>query len=394
MFPWWHHDGFSVGAQGLALDAVALQDLAQQYGTPLFVYSRQTVRRQIEHLLTALRGVSADAQLFYAMKANRCRELLHCIAGLDDIGVDTCSPREIEMARAQGFAPERISFTASMLSNRDLAAVARDGVHCTLDSFSALQRYGRFVDRGTPVGLRFDVGVRAGYSDDARLAYGDSKFGFAPDEVTAALTVATTAGLVVDQVHLHLGWGLQAASAPLFEEALARLAQIARRIPALRTVNVGGGLGGRYRAEDTPLTVDQWAAAIERHLAPLGVRVACEPGTFVVGPAGVLVVEVNTVERRRGVTWVGVDAGFALNPCPALYHIPIVVVPLHAPYAVPTCRYTIVGPINEATDVWARDYPLPPLREGSLLALLPAGAYAMSMASDHCLRGMAHEVVV
>ena len=90
----------------------------------------------------------------------------------------------------------------------------------------------------------------------------------------------------------------------------------------------------------------------------------------------------------------GVDAGFALNPCPALYHIPLAIVPLDRPYEPPTDAYTIVGPINEATDVWAHDYPLPALHERELLALLPAGAYAMSMASDHCLRGRALEVVV
>ena len=392
--PWWHHEGFSISAQGITLDDVALQDLAQQYGTPLFVYSRQTVRRQIDQLLVALRAIAADARLFYAMKANRNRDLLQLIADMDGVGVDTCSPRELELARTCGFAAARISFTASMLSDRDLAAVAQEGVHCTLDSFSALLRYGRLVERQTPVGLRFDAGVQVGYGLDARLVYGNSKFGFALDEVTAALEIATRAGLVVDQVHVHLGWGIQGESAPLFEEALARVAQIARQIPQLRTVNVGGGLGGRYRAEDTPLTVEQWAAAIARHIAPLGVSVACEPGTFVVGPAGVLVVEVNTVERRRGVNWVGVDAGFALNPCPALYHIPLAIVPLDRPYEPPTDAYTIVGPINEATDVWAHDYPLPTLHERELLALLPAGAYAMSMASDHCLRGQAQEVVV
>jgi diaminopimelate decarboxylase len=392
--PWWHHDGFSAHPHGLALDGVALADLAQYAGTPLFVYSRQTVRRQLDHLRATLQDVAAEVQLFYAMKANRHPDLLRFIASLDGVGVDTCSPREIALARACSFAPARISFTASMLSDRDLVAVAHEGVHCTLDSFSALQRYGRLVPPGTGVGLRFDVGVRVGYGQDARLVYGASKFGFALDEAATANTVATRAGLKVDQVHVHLGWGIQAESAPLVEEGFARLAAVARQLPAVRTINVGGGLGGRFRGADSPLPVEQWAAAIRRQLTPLGLGVACEPGTFVAAPAGVLVVEVNTVERRRGVTWVGVDAGFALNPCPALYNIPIEVVPLHAPYAPPTCDYTIVGPINEATDVWVRNYALPQLHEGDLLALLPAGAYAMSMASDHCLRGMAHEVVV
>jgi diaminopimelate decarboxylase len=89
-----------------------------------------------------------------------------------------------------------------------------------------------------------------------------------------------------------------------------------------------------------------------------------------------------------------VDAGHASNPCPALYGLPITVIPVRAPTAPPTHRYTVVGNINEAGDVWARDVALPELREGDLLALYPSGAYASSMASDHCLRGRTPEVVV
>lgn len=127
---------------------------------------------------------------------------------------------------------------------------------------------------------------------------------------------------------------------------------------------------------------------------PLGVELACEPGTFVAAPAGVLLVEVNTVEERRGTRWVGIDAGHALNPCPALHDIPLEVVPLRAPLAPPVHACGVAGHINEAVDVWARDRLLPEVREGELLALLPTGAYGASMASDHCMRGAVKEVVL
>ncbi|MCB0113932.1 MAG: hypothetical protein KDD84_07570, partial [Caldilineaceae bacterium] len=180
----------------------------------------------------------------------------------------------------------------------------------------------------------------------------------------------------------------------LVDEAFARLAYIASCVPNLRVINVGGGLGGRYHITDHPLALSTWATLIRKHLAPLGATIACEPGTFVVGPAGVLLLEVNTVEQRRGVQWVGVNAGFALNPMPALYGVPVEIVPVHAPLSAPEQIYRVVGHINETTDVWAKECPLPALQEMDLLALMPAGAYTTSMSSDHCLRGQAKEIVV
>ena len=165
-------------------------------------------------------------------------------------------------------------------------------------------------------------------------------------------------------------------------------------VPGLAWVNVGGGLGARYRAADHPLSLAHWAGSIARHLAPLGVPVACEPGTLVVGAAGVLLVTVNTVEARRGLTWVGVDAGHPLNPCPALYGIPLEVVSADRPLASPTGSFAVVGHINEAGDVWEAEARLPAPAEGDILALLPSGAYAASMASQHCLRGAYSEVLI
>lgn len=391
---WWEHESLRVHGDRLWLDGMALEDVAREHGTPLYVYSRATVQRQLRRLEDALARVTDRYRIFYAMKANRCPGVLAAVREVPGIGVDTCSPREIDHALAQGFAREDISFNAGMLSDRDLAHAASRGVHCTLDSFSALRRYGARVPRGTPVALRFDPGITTGYGGGDVTAYGGGKFGFEPAECPRALEAAAEAGLRVDGVHMHIGWGLPEEALPQVEAAFARLAALARQVPGLRTVNVGGGLGGRFQASDRPLPLEAWSAVLERHLAPLDVELACEPGTFVVAPAGVLLVEVNTVEERRGTRWVGIDAGHALNPCPALYDIPLEVVPLRAPQAPPLHAYTVAGHINEAVDVWARGRPLPEVREGELLALLPTGAYGASMASDHCLRGGVKEVVL
>ena len=391
---WWEHESLRVHGERLWMDGVALEDVAREHGTPLYVYSRSTVRRQLRRLEDALARVTDRYRIFYAMKANRCPGVLGAVREVPGVGVDTCSPREVDHALAHGFTPEELSFNAGMLSDRDLAHVAGRGVYCTLDSFSALRRYGARVPAGTRVGLRFDPGITTGYGGGAVTAYGGGKFGFEPADCGQALEAAAAAGLRVDSVHMHIGWGLSEEALPQVEAAFARLAALGRQVPGLRAVNVGGGLGGRFQARDRPLPLEAWSDALARHLAPLDVELVCEPGTFVVAPAGVLLVEVNTVEERRGTRWVGIDAGHALNPCPALYDIPLEVVPLRAPLAPPVHPCTVAGHINEAVDVWARSRPLPDVREGALLALLPTGAYGASMASDHCLRGGVKEVVL
>jgi diaminopimelate decarboxylase len=391
---WWEHESLTVLGERLLLDGTDLEALAREHGTPLYVYSRATLQRQLGRLGAALAAVTDRYRIYYAMKANRCPGVLRAVREVPGMGVDTCSPRELELALESGFTPERISFNAGMLSARDLAQIASRGVHCTLDSFSALRRYGARVPRGTPVGLRFDPAITVGYGGSQQTAYGSGKFGFDPAECQQALRVAQEAGLRVDSVHMHIGWGLPEEARAMVEEAFTRLASIARQVPELHSVNVGGGLGGRFRAGDRPLPLSAWSDILARHLAPLGVTIACEPGTFIAAPAGVLLVEVNTVEERRGTRWIGIDAGHAINPCPALYGIQLEVVSLRAPLSPPLHEYTVAGHINEACDIWARGCRLPEVREGDLLALLPAGAYGASMASDHCLRGQVKELVL
>lgn len=391
---WWEHESLVADEAGLWMDGIPLAHLAHQYGTPLYLYSRATLQRQLKRLQAVLDQVSPRSLIYYAMKANRHPQVLQAVRALGTIGIDACSPREVMMALSHGFTAPEISFNAGMLSDQDLTYLAQGNVHCTFDSFSALRRYGARVARGTPVGLRFDPGVTVSYRDDAKLAYSQSKLGFELDEAQAALAAATQAGLVVDQVHLHIGWGLAEGQAGLVEQAFRQLAGLAQRLPDLAVINVGGGLGGRYHVDDEPLHLSTWGQLLRRYFAPLDVTIACEPGTFVAAPAGVLLVEVNTVEQRRGRHWLGVNAGFALNPCPVFYGIPLAVVPVARPLAPSIHCYHIAGHLNEAGDLWAQHQALPEMREGELLALLPAGAYGASMASDHCLRGDVTELMV
>ncbi len=390
--PWWYDEPFGLGPAGLTLDGRAVADLARAHGTPLYLYGLSAVRRQVERLRAALAGVGAPTRVYYAVKANRFGPLLATLRAEGDLGIDASSPREVELALGSGFAPGEISVTASMPSNRDLDAFAARGVHVNLDSLSALRRYGARMAKGTRVGLRLDCAIDVGYGSDPKLAYGNTKFGIAHDGLAEALEAARHSGLVVDTLHVHCGWGLQMSALPRVSWLFAALAGFARRVEGLEVVNVGGGLGARRTAADRPLSLEAWSGLLREHLAPLGVTLACEPGTLLVDRAGILVVEVNTVEEKGGRTWLGVDAGHNLNVYMAHYGIPIEIVHLARPLARPDARYAVAGNINESNDVFAQAAALPAVAEGDLLALLPAGAYGTSMASDHCLRGNPAEV--
>src|SRR5262249_42549095 len=157
---------------------------------------------------------------------------------------------------------------------------------------------------------------------DPRFAYGNSKFGFAPEALPDVARFAADLGLEIDELHVHVGWGLQESARDDLANLYRRLAELAEMLGGVRTVNVGGGLCWRQQAEERPLSLETWASLLEAYLAPIGRRIACEPGTYPLASAGLLVAEVNTVEQRGEVTWLGVDAGQNVNTYAAHYGIP------------------------------------------------------------------------
>jgi diaminopimelate decarboxylase len=392
--PWWWGEPFGLGPSGLTLDGHAVADLARVHGTPLYLYSRGELRSALRRLRRALTTTGARTRIYYALKANRFPPLLETLRAEGDVGLDACSPREVDFALAAGFGPDEISVTASMPSNRDLEAFAARGVHVNLDSLSSLKRFGARAPRGTRVGLRLDCAIEVGYGSDPKLVYGNTRFGIAHEAFDEALAVARAAGLFVDTLHVHCGWGLQEGALSKLVWLFRSLAGFARRVEGLEMVTVGGGLGARRRAADRPLEPEPWAAELGEALGSLGVTLACEPGTLLVDRAGLLVVEANTIEEKAGITWLGVDAGHNVNVYVAHYGIPIEIVHVADPLAPAPVTYAVAGNINESNDVFAWRAALPRTREGDLLVLLPAGAYGSSMASDHCLRGAPREVAL
>jgi diaminopimelate decarboxylase len=392
--PWWTRPGLDVLSGRLAFAGVDAEELARRHGTPLYLYDGSRVEANADRLHAALQRASLRHRVHYALKANRHPALLARLRGLERVGIDACSPDEVTLALVSGWRPEEISYTGTNLSDRDLDLILEHPVVLNLDSLSAVRRVGRRAP-GRRIGLRLNPGVGAGYS--AQLTYAGekpTKLGIYAERLDEAMAEARAHRLQVDGLHLHIGSGWLQDGLDAFLEAVGRVADLARRLPGLDYVNVGGGIGIPLRQADRAVDLDAYAAGIARLLGPLGVSVSCEPGDFLVKDAAILLVEVVTVEEKGGTLFVGVDCGFNAFCLPAFYHYHQEVVLCRAADAPLTAIASVAGHINEAGDVFAEGCPLPEVREGDILALLCAGGYAASMASNHCARPHARELAI
>ncbi|HEX5012606.1 MAG TPA: diaminopimelate decarboxylase [Candidatus Limnocylindrales bacterium] len=390
--PWWTRPGLEARDGRLMIAGEDAEALASRHGTPLFVYDLARFAENAQRLASALEATGLETRLRFALKANPEPRILAALRA--HVGIDACSPGEVARAIECGWTSAEISYTGTNLSERDLDAILPLGVHLNLDAVSQIERVGRRAP-GRVIGLRINPGAGAGYHPG--LAYSGerpTKFGIYEDRIGDAVTAARSHDLTIDTIHFHAGSGwLGRDGLAGFEEALARVAAIVGRLQAdghpIGEVNVGGGLGVQARADEEPVDLAAYAAAIKRHLAPLGVAIGCEPGDYIAKDTAILLAEVVTVEHRGGTTFVGLDAGWNVNCSYFIYKFLQEIVVCRAADAPRTEVVTVAGHINEAGDVFAEDYEMAPVREGDIVALLNAGGYHQAMSSTHCLRPVA-----
>ena len=391
---WWERTdlGFSNGELCFAGHSVAA--LACWSDRPVFLYSGERALANLARLQAALDSASVSSALLLAIKANRFPPLLTTLARSGRCGADVCSPNEIKAALSAGFPAETISFTATSLSDDDLARVARHpGIAVNLDSLSALQRFGERAP-GRTIGLRINPEIGVGGS--AKLTYSGqkpTKFGIYSEQWPEALAIVRQYQLRVSTLHVHAGCGYLTEQLTSWRAAIDRALSLRPYLPDLACFNVGGGLGVPHTATWGALDLRLWAQALHRTFAKTGLSVLVEPGDFIVKDAGLLVLKVNGVEDKGGTRFVSVNGGFNLAPEPVFYNLPCEPVPCRL-RAGPERRVTLAGNINEALDLWYEDIMLPPLAEGDSIAFLNAGGYASSMSSNHCLRGDFEEILV
>ena len=390
---WWSRPGLEVRDRRLAIAGRDAETLARTHGTPLYVHDHERVAEQARALDAALRGVGLEPRVRLALKAQREPALLAYMRRVVPfVGVDVCSPGEVEWALAHGWQPSEISYTGTNLSERDLDRIAPAGVHVNVDLLTQLDRFGRRAP-GAHVGIRVNPRIGASKTGGGETFYtGErpTKFGVFPEQLDEALAIADRHGVLLDTVHFHVGDGYLTDGLAEFAESVRRVGDVVRRLVdaghPVAEVNTGGGLGVPESPEDRPLDLATWAAICAEHLGGLDVAVGTEPGDFLVKEAVAHLAEVVTVEIRDGLRFVGLDTGWNVMGEHFVYGSLLELVLCRDVLGEPAGPATISGNINEGNDLFAEAAPFPEVREGDVVAALNVGSYNGSMTSAHCLR--------
>lgn len=385
--------GFSGSFEGVDLAALAARE-----GTPLYVYSAPAIRSRIRALRGALAGL--DAGIRYAVKANGNLAVLRLLAA-EGAGADIVSGGELMRALRAGIAPEAIVFSGVGKTDAELDAALAVGIgRFNVESRAELDALQRLAAaRGTvavaAVRINPDVDART----HAKISTGkaENKFGVPMDEARAWFEAAADRPNVrLDGLHMHIG--SQLLSLDPVREALGRMAAFWRTLEAaghaITSIDVGGGLGVRYRDGEVAPDANEYADAIREALAGFTGRILVEPGRWVVAEAGLLLTRVVLEKQGRERRFLMLDAGMNDLLRPSLYDAWHDIVRVGDTAGRDHVAYDVVGPVCETGDTFARQREMPRCAAGDLVAILGAGAYGASMASTYNARPLAAEVLV
>ncbi|MYX99110.1 diaminopimelate decarboxylase [Streptomyces sp. SID486] len=390
----------------LAVGGVPLAEVADRFGTPVYVLDEAEVRDRCR----TYRDAFPDAEVLYAAKAFLCRAMAHWTAE-EGLGLDVCSAGELELAVTTGFPPERIVLHGNAKSPHDLDTALRLGVgRIVIDSPAEIARLAAAVgpDGHQKVMVRVVPGISAGGHEKIRTGTGDQKFGLSISDGYAQHAIARIPDqpqLELTGLHCHLG--SQITGVKPYLVAVRRLVGLMSRLHeqhglVLPELDLGGGHGIAYRPGEEALDLTALARKVRAELADACAtaglpvpRLIIEPGRAIAGPAGVAVYRVLSVKHTGEHVFVAVDGGMSDNPRPALYGVRYAPRLTGRHSTAAPARVTVVGRHCEAGDVLAADVDLPAdVRPGDLLAVPVAGAYHLSMASGYNLVGRPPVVAV
>ena len=384
------------GSRVLHAEGVSLPTIAAHFGTPTYCYANAALVARYQ----ALSAAAPNALVCYAVKANDTLAVIRTFARLG-AGADIISGGELRGALRAGIGPDRLVFAGpgKTRDEMDLALAAGVG-QFNVESpaeLEALDAAARAAGTRAPVALRVNPDVDAETHDKIATGRRGDKFGI--DDADIPALYARAAALEgIEPLGLAVHIGSQLSRLAPFEAAFERLITLVDGLrsaghPVTR-LNLGGGLGVRYR-DETPPDVEAYGALVERVRQRLGVTVVIEPGRWLVAPAGVLLTRVIAVKQAGEHCWAIVDAAMNDLIRPALYDAWHGIDPVAEPApGIGTVETDIAGPVCESGDVLGRGRALPPLAAGDLLAVRDVGAYGSVMASTYNGRPLPAEVMV
>ena len=375
------------------IQGVSLEDLAAQFGTPLYLYDGEKIVHQINALQQAFAAV--PLRIKYATKALSSLGILRLIrkAGAE---LDAVSIEEVKLGLLAGSTPAEIMYTPSGVSFAEIQEAVQIGVMVNLDSLPLLERFGQTYGSTVPVCIRINPHILAGGNLKISVGHKDSKFGISIEQLPQILELVQQYQITVVGLHLHTGSDILDAS--VFLKGGNVLFEAALHFPELKFLDFGGGFKVGYHPDDKATDVAKVGRivgeAFQAFCAKYGrqLELWLEPGKFLVSEAGYLIVKTTVVKETPTLNFVGVDSGLNHLIRPMMYDA------YHDIYNLSnregaSSPYTVVGYICE-TDTLAAHRQLHTVKEGDLLVLKNAGAYGFTMASNYNARLLPAEVLV
>jgi diaminopimelate decarboxylase len=380
----------------LFAEDVPLARIAQQVGTPTYVYSTATLKR---HYAALAEGFPKHTLIAYSVKANGNLSVLKTLAALG-AGADIVSEGELRRATAAGIPASKIVFSGVGKTDRELAFALDQGIHqFNVESEPELRLLSEIANRKgkrAPVALRVNPDVDAKTHSKITTGTSENKFGIPWDQAEDLYaTAARLPGIDACGVDMHIG--SQITDLTPLGEAAGKAVALVRRLRGqglkIARLDLGGGLGVPYVADqDPPPLPDAYARMIRDRIEGMDVELILEPGRLIVANAGILLSKVTYVKHGAGRTFAILDAGMNDLIRPALYDAWHDIQPVRPDG--PLRPYDVVGPVCESTDIFAKDRELPELSAGDLVAFMTAGAYGSVLGSTYNARPLAAEVLV
>jgi len=375
------------------LSNIELVNIAEKFGTPLYVYDAEKIKDQYNKLTTAFKNI--DSAFFYACKALTNINILRYIKELG-ANIDCSSINEVKLALHAGFPAERILYTSNGIAFSEIEEAQSLGVIINIDSLSNLEKFGKKFGHSYPVGIRLRPNIMAGGHLKISTGHEKSKFGIPIDQINEIIAVVDKLNLHVNDLHIHTGSEIE--DVDVFVKGIEVLFDIIPHFKELEVIDLGGGFKVPYQKGDSETDISLLAEKVNElfagHPNPGGrpLKVWFEPGKFLVSEAGYFITKVNVIKKTKAATFVSVDSGFNHLIRPMFYDAYHRIENVSNPQGEEK-TYSVVGNICE-TDTFAWDRTLNEVREGDYLVFYNAGAYGFQMASNYNSRFRPAEVLV
>ncbi len=369
------------------------EELLDQFGSPLYVYEKETLVRQYERLKDAFKD--SDLSILFACKANSNIEILKVFKNLGS-GIDAISPGEVFLALQAGFKPEQILLTATNLTREDIEYVLDKNIIVNIDNISMLEEHGELF-AGREVSIRINPDIRAGGHSYLETGHRDSKFGLVIEETPRAIELLSKHDATVVGLHQHIGSDITDAGSLL--ESLDKILAVTLTYDSLRFIDIGGGFKVKYHEDDSETDIADVGSKVSRRFNEFcqknnrTLRLMIEPGKFLVSESGFLLTKVQSIKGSGKKIIVGTDTGMNHLIRPALYNAYHKIVNASQVDGIRE-KVEIVGNICESADVLGQERDISGPKVGDTLCIFNAGSYGYSMASTYNARMLPAEILV